>query len=253
MNQAIILAEIVLLKTLRRKTLHAMVLIWLPVVLLAYLFDRANPGFQTIFIKDIGINLLNLCALLMTIFLAGENLLWRDSKSKKCFFTSRIKDKLRLLAGYQTGISISLFAALTINSVILCVFLKFTHGVWFAEIFYATWLIFLQVALWLALLILLSTFLSRFMTMGMGIIIYAVSSTALMPFFQALQPSDVPGFLIAFFLALIPDMRMFSSEMIVLEKQQMAFTDISIATAYALFLAICYLLLASVIAGKKSQ
>jgi hypothetical protein len=230
-----------------------MVIIWIPVVLLAYLFDRANPGFQTIFIKDIGINLLNLCALLMTIFLAGENLLWRDSIGKKWFFTSRIKDKLHLLAGYQAGIAISLFAALTINSAILCIFLRITHGVWFLEIFYAAWLIFLQVALWLALLILLSTFLSKFMTMGMGIIIYAVSSTALMPFFQALQPSDVRGFLLAFFLALIPDMRMFSSEMIVLEKQPMAFADILTATAYALFLIICYLLLGSFIAGKKSQ
>jgi hypothetical protein len=46
---------------------------------------------------------------------------------------------------------------------------------------------------------------------------------------------------------------MFSSEMIVLEKQPMAFADILTATAYALFLIICYLLLGSFIAGKKSQ
>lgn len=240
-------------RSVRRGIIQAVALIWSVTLIIAYLFTRANPGFQTLFIKDIGGNLLTFFAIITVFFLAYENLFWKDSIEKQYFITSRIKNHFHMLCGLFLGNSLTLLASLITNGFIIFIFLRFTHQVWFFELISATWLIFLEMSLLFSLLILFSTFLSRFLASSFALMLYVFANTALFSVLQMLNSTEIPAFIFAFFTAIVPDMNVFATDLILLEQMPSRFSDILTATAYCGFLVLCYLLIGTMIRQRRTQ
>jgi hypothetical protein len=250
MTQALILAELILKRTVRSKIVPAMILASLPVFLAAYLFDAANPGFQTLFIKDVVGAFLGICALLMLGLLALENIFWPGSGTVSWFIASRVKNRLHLFVGQTMGITLSVMAVLVTVGGAMFVLLRLTHGAWFWEILYSIWMITLESAVLTSLLILLSTVFSKFMSLSMVFILYLLASTAIIKGVRASCSSDLTGFVISLVLALIPDSSMFSVENLLLERQVLNLSEAMVASFYAFFIMGFYLLMARLVSNR---
>ena len=67
LKQTIEVAKIVITSSLRKKIVTASLLIMIPLLLAAWLFEASNPGFQTGFILDAGGGLMSLLAIIIIL------------------------------------------------------------------------------------------------------------------------------------------------------------------------------------------
>lgn len=251
MSQPFILAEIILLRAIRSKLVLSMLLLSLPVILAAYLFDSANPGFQTLFIKDIGGAFLTIFSLLLSLFMTLDNIFWKDVAQPEWFYLCRIKNRLNLFLGQCVGISVTILAGQMVLSSIFILLLRATHGVWFFELLFASGLIFLECSVFIALIILLSTMFSRFLSLSMGFLIYIVVSTSAIQALRESVVSDLSGFVVSLVLAIFPDVGMFSIESILLERQILNIQELLVSAFYAAFLIGFYLMVAQMLSSRR--
>jgi hypothetical protein len=70
---------------------------------------------------------------------------------------------------------------------------------------------------------------------------------------QMLNSTEIPAFIFAFFTAIVPDMNVFATDLILLEQMPSRFSDILTATAYCGFLVLCYLLIGTMIRQRRTQ
>ncbi|MGM0600397.1 MAG: hypothetical protein ACQETH_11360 [Candidatus Rifleibacteriota bacterium] len=251
MRQILVQARLFLVATFRSSLLYSFLIVAFPLFFAAYLFDITNPGFQTLFIKDIVASILSVFSMVIVILLAFEAILWKDGKNKGWFLLSRIKNRLNLFVGQTLGMMLSVLFILGTITFFYLIILRFTHGVWFWELIAAVWLLGLEAALAMSLLNLLATMCSRFLSLSVFFLLYLVSITQLLPSFMLNHGNSSAMAVLAFILSVLPDFNMFSLNEIVFATE--SFSQIVFSTIYAFFMSGFYLLLAEAFFAKRGR
>ncbi|GAB4282442.1 MAG: hypothetical protein Kow0029_28040 [Candidatus Rifleibacteriota bacterium] len=252
MNQALVIAEMIVLRSLRNRMIPALLIISLPIIIAAYGFDAANPGFQTLFVKDVGSLMIAWFSLLLTLFLFTDNIYRSSCDNEFWFLRSRVKSRLVFYAGQFLGILSSLFFGILCFSTIFFVFLRFTHRVWFFELLAAAWMNFLECSVLLAFMIFLSSFLSRLLTLSIGVLVYFVANVHVFQSVREVNFIDTAGFALSLLLSVFPDSSLFAADKFIFEQQSVLSLDILISTFYAFFMVCFYLIAAELVSGRKS-
>ena len=251
MKQILVQARLFLVGTMRSSLLYSFIIVAFPLFLAAYFFDMTNPGFQTLFIKDIVASILSVFSMVIVVLLAFESIFWKDGKNKGWFLLSRVKSRLNLYVGQALGLMISVLVILGSISFCYLIILRFTHGVWFWELIAAVWLLSVEAALAMSLLSLLATMFSRFLSLSIFFLLYLVSITQLLPSFMISHGNSSFMAVLAFVLSVLPDFNMFSLNDIVFSAGNLS--QLLFSTLYAVFLSGFYLLLADSLASKRGS
>lgn len=249
MNQALILAEMIMLKNFRSRVPGALLLLLLPFLLAIWVINAENPGLQTIFAKDIGAVFLNLSMLVLMLVFALENLVWADQSAN--FVLSRVRRPLYLFTGQLLGIGFSLMACISALALIFFAFYRFVYGAWLFEILFSSYFIFLEAMVLLAAMILLSRLMSKFMALAMLALLYIFANSAVAQVLDTLKTSEGAGFVGSLLLTLLPDFAMFSYSGLILEQQMLNSQEALISTFYAILMIGFYLLLADLVAQRR--
>lgn len=251
MKQILVHARLLLLSTLRSNLLYSFLIVAFPLFLAAYFFDITNPGFQTLFIKDIVASILSVFSIIIVVLLAFETILWKDGRKQGWFLLSRVKSRFYLFVGQSLGLMFSVLLILGTVTLFYLLILRFTHGVWFWELIAAVWLLGIEACVSVSLLSLLSIFCSRFLSLSIFFLLYLVSITQLLPTFLLSHGSGSLMSLLAFILSVFPDFNMFSLNEIVFAAGN--YTQIVYSTFYAIFMSGFYLLMADLLVAKRGS
>ncbi len=252
MNQALILAEMIMLRTWRSRLIQAFLLVALPLLPAIWLINADNPGYQTIFAKDIGGVFLHFAALAAVVILALDHLFKDEKPDRDWFISGRVRNRLHLILGHFLGMAFSLMALLVCISLFFLAFYRLLQGAWLLEILFAGYLIFLESCILIAALILLAELFSRFMAISGTFIVYLLANSGPLQALKTAPVEDVYGFLLSFALTLVPDFSMFNFSGLILESEALNSPETLISTFYALFLTGVYLLLAEQVSRRKN-
>lgn len=210
MKQLLTIARLVFIKAWRSNLILALLLIMLPLVLAAWSFEAANPGFQTGFLTDIGGSIMSLFAGMLLVILGFDHLFWACEQNTPWFYLSRVGNRCVFPGGKFAGIAGVLFVALAAAGTIFTLFLRLNTGLWFVAPITLALMIFCEFSLLGAVLTLLATFTSRLMAFAALLIVFvtghnleAIRTTV------AAYGSSVLSVGVEIFLALLPDFALF--------------------------------------------
>ena len=240
MNKQIFhIAFTVLLSSVRKNLLLASLLIMLPLLLAAWLFEASNPGFQTGFIYDAGGAMMAILAVIFGTVMSFEHLFWPVEQPTPWFYFSRLKSRIAFPAGKFIGISTVMASVLFDFSLLLIVFIRLTTGDWLFEPLRIAILTWAEYSVFLAVFIFLSTFLSRLMSVGLMLPIYFVAQSSL----YLKETLSQPGInvIAEIILAIFPDTGIFESVLQAGEWHHILF-----AILYSLAMSAFYIILAGI-------
>ena len=167
LKQVYEIARVVVVSSLRKNIITASLLIMLPLLLAAWLFEVSNPGFQSGFVLDIGSGLMAFLAVIVIGTLSFEHLFWPSEQTTPWFYFSRKNSKIFFTLGKFCGISFVLAIVLATFSLLLSLLIYFTSGSFLLASFKAAFSIWLQYSVFFSVFVFFSTFLSRLMSVGM--------------------------------------------------------------------------------------
>lgn len=248
MNKSLIIAELFILRALRSRFLPAMAMIFLPFLIGAWIFEISNPGFQTTFAVDAGSSLLWLFSALTVVFIAYENLFWKDAEQIPWFLLTRSGDAANLIFGNFMGIAGILFLVLLLAAGAFFIMFRIASGIWTFALFFSAFMVYLEIVLLSALLIFLSTFCSRVMTAG-GMILAVFVGHSLESLRLAAEGSC--GALSLFFeplFVLVPDLDLFKFARLA----DLNPSDSMIITMYAAMMSAAYLCAAAILMRRHN-
>lgn len=234
-RQLVETAKIVIIASLRKNLIVASWLIMLPLLLAAWLFERSNPGFQTGFVLDAGAWLMSLFAVILLSALCFEHLFWPAEQSAPWFYFSRLKSGTTFLSGKFLGISFILASLLFDFALLLTFVIGLTSEVWLAEPLKIAVMVWAEYSLLLSVLVLLSTFFTRLMSVGMLLPIFFIAKSAN---FLSLY---LPNWLAEILLLFLPNLNIFETAL-----KHGSLGLMLMAVAYALLMSVFYLALAGI-------
>ncbi|GEM_PF-5979831 len=253
MNQVLIIAEMIMVRTMRSRLPAALFLLSLPLLLAIWMINAESPGYQTLFAKDAGGLFLSLVAMVMALVMCLEHLIWSDGENRGWFMLSRVKNYLHLFFGQFLGIAFSLMAAIGGLSLLFFIFYRLMQGAWLPEIMFTGYFVFLEAMVLVAALILLSRIFSRFLAISWIILLYVFSSTSLAQVFKSASFDDGLTLIGSLFLSLIPDLSMFRFSGLILEREILSSQEALISSFYAIFITGFYLLVADLLARRQRK
>ena len=251
MNQALILAEMIMLKTMRSKIPGALLLLLMPFLLAIWLIKAENQGLQAILAKDAAGGLLTLTAFILVLFFSLDNFIWSEREGQ--FLLSRVHKSFFLFVGPFLGIGLSLMIALLGLASCIFVFYRLVFGAWLFEILFSSYFILLEALVLLAAMLLLSRLLSKFMAISAMILLYIFANSALSQVFKTPATGEGAGLVGALLLTVLPDFSMFRFTGLILEQQTMNSQEALISTFYAIFMIGFYLFLADIFARFREH
>lgn len=172
MKQLLTIARLVFVKAWRSHLVYALLLIMLPILLAAWSFEVANPGFQTGFLTDVGGSVMSLFAGMLMVVLGFDHLFWAREQNTPWFYLSRAGNRCIFPGGKFAGITSILFIALLGVALTFTLFLRYNTGLWFMAPGIMALMIFFEFSLLGAALTLLATFASRLLAFGALLIIF---------------------------------------------------------------------------------
>lgn len=244
MKTSLTIAKLIFIKAWRRHLMSSLVLLMAPVLIAAWGFETANPGFQTGFIKDMAGTLMNFFAALLLLVLAYDHCHWPDDKNLPWFYMSRCKSRSELTFGRFGGICSVIFAGLVVIASAFLLFMRLVNGYWFFELYIIAALKCMQFMLLTALVILFSQLMSRLLSLGAAILIWVagISSDLIR---QVLEAENFHPFIFEPIMALFPDLTLFDTSTLIFEPVLLFF--LLAVLIYTFFMSGFYLLLADML------
>ena len=233
-------ARIVVVSSLRKNIATASLLIMLPLLLAAWLFEKSNPGFQSGFVLDAGSGLMAFLAIIVIAALSFEHLFWPSDQSTPWFYFSRNNSRLVFPLGKFCGVCFVLAAVLLVFALLLSLLVYFTSGTWLLSSFKTAFMVWTEYSLFFAVFVFFSTFLSRLMSVGM-----------MLPFFFAAHSvafikSAFNYWAVELLLIVLPDAEIFNA---VIENGDL--WSVLLAFVYSLFMSLFYITLAGYALRQK--
>lgn len=240
LRQIFEIAKTVVIASFRKNLLIASWLIMLPLLLAAWLFETSNPGFQSGFILDAGGGLMAILSVVLLAVLAFEHLFWPVEQPAPWFFFSRLKSRAIYLAGKFIGISFILFSSLLDFSLLLFLIIGITSGTWLVLPFKIALMVWAEYSLLLAVFVLLSTFLSRLMSVGMMIPVFFVAHS--INYLKTGFANPLTDIL----LSILPNAGLFQN---VIENGD--WLNLLTATGYSILLSAFYIALSGIVLNRR--
>ena len=234
------IARVVVVSSLRKNVITASLLIMLPLLLAAWLFEASNPGFQSGFVLDAGGGLMAFLAVVIIVVLSFEHLFWPSEQTTPWFYFSRQNSRILFPLGKFCGVSFVLIFVLGVFSLLLSLLIYFTSGSFLLSSFKAAFLVWLEYSVFFSVFVFFSTFLSRLMSVGMMLPFFFMSHS--LSYIKTILNYWVAEILLIFF----PDAEMFD----VLLESGDAYAFL-LLLAYSAFISLFYITLASLILRKK--
>lgn len=167
LKQVFEIAKVVVVSSLRKNIVTASLLIMLPLLLAAWLFEVSNPGFQSGFVLDVGSGLMGFLAVVIIGTLSFEHLFWPSEQTTPWFYFSRQNSRILFPLGKFCGVCFVLVFVLAVFSLLLSLLIYFTSGSFIYSSFKAAFAIWLEYSVFFSVFVFFSTFLSRLMSVGM--------------------------------------------------------------------------------------
>lgn len=226
-------AKTVIIASYRKNIIFASWLVMLPLLLAAWLFEKANPGFQSGFILDSGSGLMAIASIILLGVLGFEHLFWPGEQPTPWFYFSRLNSRIIFPAGKFVGISIVLLSILIDFAIMLFLLVGLTSDTWMILPFKMAVMVWAEYSLLFSVFVFLTTFLSRLMSVGMMIpVFFTAYSTS---YLKTFLPNAVAEVVLAF----IPNAGVFDA---VIESADLfAFFA---AILYSIIMSIFYIVLA---------
>ena len=240
LRQILLIAWFGVFKAIRSKIIFALLLICLPVLFGAHLFDSLNVGMQVKFIKDVGVSFLSVFSAVLLLFLAFDQIFWFDDSKPSYFIFSRVKNRANFIVGNFLGIAITIFISLFAASILFLLFLLYTKGIWFWEIFYGALLVFWKFSIIAAVLIFFATLCSRLMAISLTLLVVILAASQ-----EFLRAIFTQSFLLDFCTFLLPDFHIFASRAVTVHDLNFSFGALAMLFVHALSISAFYLILAS--------
>ena len=127
LNQIYEIAKIVYTDSLRKNLIIASILIMLPLLIAAWLFETSNTGFQTGFILDAGSGLMSFLSIIVIAVLSFEQLFWAKEQQTPWFYFSRLKSRILFPIGKYLEIRPNT-VFFPVMKCIHCIMLHVNHG-----------------------------------------------------------------------------------------------------------------------------
>ena len=248
MNSSLIIAKLILIKAWRRHLVASVLLLLAPVLLAAWGFETANPGFQTGFVKDMAGMFMNFSAALLLLVLAYDHCHWRDNKTPPWFYMSRCKSRSELTVGQFSGICAVIFMGLTVIATAFLLFMRLASGYWFFELYVIAALKFMQFMLLTALAILFSQLMSKLLSLG-AVILVSVAGVSSELIRQIFETENFHPLVFEPLMALLPDLTLYNTSTLIFEPALWFF--LAATMIYSLFMTGFYLLLADMIFSRR--
>lgn len=239
-KQTFELAKTVVVASLRKNLILSSLLIMLPLLLAAWLFEASNPGFQTGFVLDAGASLMAILSVIIISVLAFEQLYWLKEQSTPWFYLSRLKSRIIFPIGKYLGIIFVSALVLVIFSLLLTVLIYFTSKTLVLYAFKLAFAVWLEYSVFLAILVLFSTFMTKLMSVGMMLPVFFIAHSV------SYLKSLMPNLLGSVILAILPNAEVFNC---VNESSDCKY--LFILFAYSLFISGFYLTLAGFVLRQK--
>ena len=240
LNQTYEIAKIVYVASYRKKLILASLLIMLPLLFAAWIFENSNTGFQTGFILDAGSGLMALLSIIVIAVLSFEQLFWAVEQQTPWFYFSRLKSRIIFPIGKFLGICSVLGTILFVFAFLLSLLVFFTSGTFLLLPFKLAFMIWTEYSLFLSILVLFSTFLSKLMSVGMMMTVFFISQSSFY------LKSSLPKWLFELFLLFFPNVGVFE---VALETNETM--PIFLAFLYAVFMVSFYITLAGFFLKRK--
>lgn len=174
MNQILLVAELVLVKAWRQRIFSAVLLLMIPFLVAAWMFEVTNPGFQSGLSADLGGSLLAVFAAVLLLLLASEHFFWVSDTEPPWFYLTRIKSRTAFFCGRFVGVTAVLFVSLLIASLAMLAVFRFSSGIWNVAVFQVSYMVFLEFAAIGAVLSFMAGIFSRLLSAGLTLLIFVV-------------------------------------------------------------------------------
>lgn len=240
LKQTFEVAKIVITSSLRKKIVTASLLIMIPLLLAAWLFEASNPGFQTGFILDAGGGLMSLLAIIIILILSFEHLFWLEEERTPWFYFSRLKSRVIFPIGKFLGISLVFGIILAVFAILLTLLIYFTSGVCIFSSIKISFMVWAEYNVFLSILVLFSTFFSKFMSVGMMLPVFFLANS--IQYLKSLTANQ----LLKILMIVLPDVRVFYEA-----TESGEINKILLAFLYSIFISSFYLTLAALILRRK--
>lgn len=247
MKQVMTIGKLVFLKAWRSNFMLALLLLILPLFYAAWLFEAANPGFQTGFLADMGGSIMSLLAGVLILVLGIEHFYWPAEQRLPWFILSRVNDRRLLVIGKFAGVALVLSLSLLITGGGLVLLLRLSEGEWFLSLLSTALLVFFEYALFAAIFQLFATMMAKMPAFGSLLLIYFAAHN----FEQLLSFAEAQGYLTSFpvacIVAFLPDAGLFRGNWF----SDLNFVAMLTISGYAFLQTSFYLLCAGMILQKK--
>ncbi len=240
LNQIFEIAKIVFTASYRKNLILASLLTIFPLLLAAWFFELENPGFQSGFVLDAGGGIMALLSIIIMGVLSFDHLFWPTEQPTPWFYFSRLNSRIAFLVGKFLGISIVSGIILAIFSFLLSLLIYFTSGSFVFLSFKIAFMVWSEYSLLLSVFVLLSTFCSKLMSVGMMIPLVFISHSA--NYIHSFMPFWLSEIILAFF----PNSEIFT---IALNTNEIA--NLLIAFLYSIFMSIFYLTIAGLVLKRR--
>ena len=240
LNQIFEISKIVFTTSYRKNLILASLLIIFPLLLAAWFFELENPGFQSGFVLDAGGGIMALLSIIVMSVLSLEHLFWPKEQSTPWFYFSRLNSRIAFLIGKFLGICFVTGIILAVFSLLLSLLVYFTSGSFIFLSFKIAFMVWAEYSLLLSVFVLLSTFCSKLMSVGMMIPLIFISHST--NYLQALMPTWLSEIILAFF----PNSEIFSQALNTNEA-----ISLLIAFLYSIFMCAFYLTIAGIVLKRK--
>ena len=211
-----------------------------PLLLGAWLFEASNTGFQTGFLIDAGTGLMSLLSIITLCVLSFEHLFWKVDQQTPWFYFSRLKSRTSFLIGKYLGINFVLCLELIVFALLLSLIIFVTTRSMVLLPFKIAFIIWLEYSLLLSIFTLLSTFLSKLMSVGMMLPIFFISYS--IPYLKSLMPNWFGEII----LSLLPNSNLFE---FAIENNEISY--LILILLYSIFMSSFYITLAGLVLRHK--
>lgn len=240
-NQLFEIAKTVYTASLRKNLITASLLIIFPLLLGAWIFEVSNPGFQTGFVIDAGSGIMSFLAIIILGILSFEQLYWAVEQPTPWFYFSRLKSRSIFLIGKFIGISSVLGIILIVFALLLSLLVYITTDSFVLTSFKIAFMTWIEYSLFLSVVVLFSTFLSKLMSVGMIITVFFISHS--LNHINNITSQGISAIISTF----LPNITIFK---FALENEQIIY--LFLALAYFVFMSGFYLSIASYILRQKN-
>ena len=240
LNQIYEIAKILFTASLRKKLILASILIILPLLFAFWIFETSNPGFQSGFVLDAGSGIMSFLSIIIISVLAFEQLFWVSEQQTPWFYFCRLKSRILFPIGKFLGISSVLGIILLVFATLLFLLIGFTSDSFISLPFKIAFMVWAEYSLFLSIIVLFSTFLTKLMSVGMIITVFFISQSA------SYLRNMFPGWLSEILLLFFPDAGIFETA---IESNDIA--AIFLAFIYSVFMSSFYITLAGWVLNRK--